>query len=311
MSEEERKLLDAAGDYRYAVRDGERLSGGGWQSCRVVLTDKRLVVAGDGSNRSIPHGKVTIPDDPGKFVDDPADAVPLRIGSNVIVVSTTGSEDVTLAYCRANLGGAVLLVRHPAVIGGVVQDDAEWTKARFLVDEESFSLQYPDGREVSCALDDVGTVDSESRTVMEAQRRVVEIEHTDAEGRSEFRGRRALELAFVAVVAVVVFGIAALGLRRELLALQGVGALVFAGYGFHFGRRQTAAAMVQGTMLDSLLRHLLPVLAFATLVPAVDLATVAGLDRVVVIHLQVVFVIMTATALMTATIKLRQNLATL
>lgn len=184
MSEEERKLLDAAGDYRYAVRDGERLSGGGWQSCRVVLTDKRLVVAGDGSNRSIPHGKVTIPDDPGKFVDDPADAVPLRIGSNVIVVSTTGSEDVTLAYCRANLGGAVLLVRHPAVIGGVVQDDAEWTKARFLVDEESFSLQYPDGREVSCALDDVGTVDSESRTVMEAQRRVVEIEHTDAEGRS-------------------------------------------------------------------------------------------------------------------------------
>ncbi|MEF8853613.1 MAG: hypothetical protein V5A28_14550 [Haloarculaceae archaeon] len=38
---------------------------------------------------------------------------------------------------------------------------------------------------------------------------------------------------------------------------------------------------------------------------------VAGLPRVVVMHLQVVFVIMTATALMTATIKLRQNLATL
>jgi hypothetical protein len=134
---------------------------------------------------------------------------------------------------------------------------------------------------------------------------------TDAEGRSDFRGRQALELGFIGVVAVVIFGIALLGLRRELLALQGVGALVFAGYGFRFGRRQTAAAMVQGTMIDSLLRHLLPVLAFATLVPAVDLATVAGLDRVVVVHLQVVFVIMTATALMTATIKLRQNLASL
>ena len=134
---------------------------------------------------------------------------------------------------------------------------------------------------------------------------------TDAEGRTGFRGRQALELVFVGVVGVVIFGIALLGLRRELLALQGVGALVFAGYGFRFGRRQTAAAMVQGTMIDSLLRHLLPVLAFATLVPAVDLATVAGLDRVVVVHLQVVFVIMTATALMTATIKLRQNLATL
>ncbi|QLH80098.1 hypothetical protein [Halosimplex pelagicum] len=126
-----------------------------------------------------------------------------------------------------------------------------------------------------------------------------------------FAGRRLVEVAFVGVVAAVVFGVALVGLRRSLLALQGVGALAFAGYGFWFGRRQTAAAMVQGTMIDSLLRHLLPVLAFATLVPAVDLATVAGLDRVVVMHVQIVFVIMTATALMTATIKLRQNLASL
>ena len=136
----------------------------------------------------------------------------------------------------------------------------------------------------------------------------------DAEDRREFRGRRALELAVVAVVGVVtvvIFGIGAVGITRPLLALQGVGSLVFAGYGFWFGRQQTAAVMVQGTMIDSLLRHLMPVMAFATLVPAVDLATVAGLDRVVVMHVQVVFVIMTATALMTATIKLRQNLASL
>jgi hypothetical protein len=133
----------------------------------------------------------------------------------------------------------------------------------------------------------------------------------DAEGRGEFRGRRPLELGFVGVVGVVIFGIGVFGLERALLALQGVGAVVFAGYGFRFGVRQTAAALVQGTMIDSLLRHLLPVLAFAALVPAVDLATVAGLPRAVVMHLQVVFVIMTATALMTATIKLRQNLATL
>jgi hypothetical protein len=133
----------------------------------------------------------------------------------------------------------------------------------------------------------------------------------DAEGRGEFRGRRAVELGFVVVVGVVIFGIGVFGLERGLLALQGAGALAFAGYGFRFGVRQTATALVQGTMIDSLLRHLLPVLAFAALVPAVDLATVAGLSRAVVMHLQVVFVIMTATALMTATIKLRQNLATL
>jgi len=47
------------------------------------------------------------------------------------------------------------------------------------------------------------------------------------------------------------------------------------------------------------------------MIPATDLAVLAGLDRVVVLHIQVVFVIMTATTLMTATIKLRQNLASL
>jgi hypothetical protein len=128
---------------------------------------------------------------------------------------------------------------------------------------------------------------------------------------SEFQGREALELVFVAAVGVVVFGLGAFGEHTVLFAIQGVAALAFAGYGFWFGRRQTTESMVQGTMIDSLLRHLLPVMAFATLVPAVDLATAAGLPRIVVRHVQVVFVIMTATALMTATIKLRQNFASL
>lgn len=123
-------------------------------------------------------------------------------------------------------------------------------------------------------------------------------------------GRLAVELGSAGVAVAVVVGIGAFGLSPALLALQGVGGMAFAGYGFWFGRRQTAASMVRGTMIDSLLRHLLPVLAFAMLVPAADLASVAGLDRTIVVHVQIVFVIMTATALMTATIKLRQNLAT-
>ena len=61
--------------------------------------------------------------------------------------------------------------------------------------------------------------------------------------------------------------------------------------------------------MDTLLRHLLPVLLFAAMVPALDLSVLVDLDRVVVLHVRVVFVIMTAVTLMTATIKLRQNLA--
>jgi hypothetical protein len=52
-------------------------------------------------------------------------------------------------------------------------------------------------------------------------------------------------------------------------------------------------------------------MTFAALVGIVALAVPLGVPLIVVLHVQVVFVIMTATALMTATIKLRQNLATL
>lgn len=92
-------------------------------------------------------------------------------------------------------------------------------------------------------------------------------------------------------------------------ALEGVAALAFLVVGFVVGRRGTSASRVQGTVVDTLLRHLLPVLLFASLIPVAELAVVAGLGPIIVLHIQVVFIIMTATALMTATIKLRQNLA--
>jgi len=119
----------------------------------------------------------------------------------------------------------------------------------------------------------------------------------------------------VAVFALVVIGTLAGHVleveRRPLVALGGVGAIVFAAYGYWHGRSQLSRSMVQGTMLDTLLRHLLPVLAFGAAVPAVELVVLGGIDRAIVLHVQVVFVIMTATALMTANIKLRQNLTRL
>jgi len=112
------------------------------------------------------------------------------------------------------------------------------------------------------------------------------------------------------VVAVLFAELAGLE-ERLIVGLAGIGGVTFAGYGYWHGRTQLSRSMVQGTMLDTLLRHLLPVLAFGAFVPAVELVVLAGIDRAIVLHVQIVFVIMTATALMTANIKLRQNLARL
>ena len=114
---------------------------------------------------------------------------------------------------------------------------------------------------------------------------------------------------FVVAVAVSTLGMLALdSMRTPFAGLQGATGVALLAYGYHFGSRQLANTRVQGTLLDTLLRHLLPVLLFGSMIPVSELAVVAGLDRAIVLHVQIVFVIMTATTLMTATIKLRQNL---
>lgn len=121
-------------------------------------------------------------------------------------------------------------------------------------------------------------------------------------------GRAFWAVSVVAVLAVLV-GAFWNADHRAVAALEGVAALTFLVVGFVVGRRSTTPSRVRGTVVDTLVRHLLPVLLFASLVPIAELAVVVGLDQVVVLHIQVVFIIMTATSLMTATIKLRQNLA--
>ncbi|MFD1588977.1 hypothetical protein ACFR9U_18515 [Halorientalis brevis] len=134
---------------------------------------------------------------------------------------------------------------------------------------------------------------------------------TNAPGDSDggFEHRRSVEMGFAVVVAGSVFGSGIVGNHVVLTAIEGVAATVFASYGLMYGREQLSRSSVQGTMIDSLLRHLLPVVAFGLLVLVVDLTMLVGLNVVIVRHIQVVFVIMTATTLMSATIKLRQHIA--
>ena len=132
---------------------------------------------------------------------------------------------------------------------------------------------------------------------------------TGTTGAAAVTWRRSFRFVGILVVLAVTAGTLWNAEHVAVAALEGIGGLAFLVAGFVVGRRGTSASRVQGTVVDTLLRHLLPVLLFASLVPIAELAVVAGLDRVVVLHIQVVFVIMTATALMTATIKLRQNLA--
>ena len=185
MSENERKLIDSAGEYCYAVRDGDAVSDPQWSPCRLAVTDERLVLATDGGKRTVPHSKVEVAD-ADSVPDDLAlaGATPLRIGGTVVLVDATDVSDFEREYCRATLHGEVILANHPAVVGGVVQDEAEWRKARFRLDDGTITLGFPGGGSTAFAVDDVGTVETAQRTVMGQTRTVLEVEHTDERDRS-------------------------------------------------------------------------------------------------------------------------------
>ncbi|GGN91881.1 MULTISPECIES: CheF family chemotaxis protein [Haloarcula] len=185
MSGDERKIIDTSGDYQYVVRDGDPVADPQWRSCRLIVTNKRLVLATNDGKQPIPHSKISFVDDESTVPDGvPADATALKVGGNVLLVDATSLDDFAFEYCRATLHGAVILARHPAVVGGVIQDDAEWSKARFRLDDEEVRLQFPGGGSTVFDIEDVGTIETSESTVMGEARTVVEVEHTDEQDRS-------------------------------------------------------------------------------------------------------------------------------
>lgn len=120
--------------------------------------------------------------------------------------------------------------------------------------------------------------------------------------------RRALEYVFVGVVLVVLVVAGFFGSGPVTTVLEAVGALAFVGYGLYHGHAYLDGTAIRGTAIDTLVRHFVAILTFAGVALAVGgIGVVAAADAVAEVH--VVFVVMAATSLMTASIKLRQSLA--
>jgi helix-turn-helix protein len=187
MSEGEQKLVDTQGDYLYAVKDGDALPDAQWRSCRIVITSERLVLSTSSNKQAIPHSKILVPEEDENLVPEGMEApgaTALQIGNNVILVDTQELDDFESEYCRAALHDEVILVKYPAIVGGVVQEDASWSKARFRLNDDEIVLGLPDNETVTFQIGNVGTVDTATEQVAGEQREVVKVEHTDEDDRS-------------------------------------------------------------------------------------------------------------------------------
>lgn len=181
MSEDERRLFESAGDY---CRVDPAAATADWQSCRLVLTTERLLLDRGESRTALPHAKVRVPASVPEVVDDPETLV-LAVGETIVAVEATDIEGFPERYYRANLDGAVLLVRPHAVVGGVVQDDAAYTKAKIGLADEAMTFRTPDGDRTTIAFDDIEDLDTREETVQGESRPVLVVAHAVEQRRIE------------------------------------------------------------------------------------------------------------------------------
>ncbi|WP_436934751.1 CheF family chemotaxis protein [Halovenus marina] len=185
MSDSEQKIEDTQGQYLRAVKNGQELKDAEWQQCRVILTTERIALITD-EKLVVPLADIDQMGDRYDVNDNAAGMgsySTLSVGDDVLLVTTADHETFRTNFYRAILDRAVIYVRHPAVLGGVVQG-TEWQRGRLKVTTESVRLSLEDGQQFTIDRDDIGEFEQDEQVVAGEERSVLEVEHTDDEGRS-------------------------------------------------------------------------------------------------------------------------------
>lgn len=181
MTTSERKLADVQGEFTQVITDGRKNNDVTWMSGRFILSDRRLIIVGNGGKRTIPLSEIdTIGDrfDVNQAIATVSGYVSLQLGSDVILVSPNEESNFRTALHKALLDREVILVKHPAVRGGVVTD-AGWQKARLSIESDAVNLALQSGSLVTIDRDDIGTVERTEKTVKSDTRPVIDVEHSE------------------------------------------------------------------------------------------------------------------------------------
>ncbi|AFZ73115.1 CheF family chemotaxis protein [Natronobacterium gregoryi] len=180
MSTSEQKLADVTGQFTQVVRDGRKLSDTDWSNGRIILSNKRIVIATNSGKQTIQLPQIQSIRgryDVNQTVAKVSDYISINAGSDVYLVSMGNVEEFELQLQKAILDGEIVLIKHPAVKGGVVQESS-WEKARVKINEGVANFAVESGSLVQIEVDDVGTVESDERHIRGQERPVIEAEHT-------------------------------------------------------------------------------------------------------------------------------------
>lgn len=181
----EKKIEDTRGKYARAVRNGHQMTDAEWQPCRIVLTNERVILAAD-EQFSVPLESINQMGerlDINQQIAKESQYSTIYVDDDVLLISTPDHESFETNFYRAILDGAIIYVKHPAVVGGVIQGN-QWQRGRLKVTKDAVRMVLEDGQKFVIDRDDIGEFETDERLVAEEERSVIEVEHTDDEGRS-------------------------------------------------------------------------------------------------------------------------------
>jgi len=188
MSQPDReyKITDTRARFAVAVREGRAVNDVSWTPGRVLVSNKRLVLAGNDGRQTVPLSRVEAVGgrhDANQSIARVSNYVSFELGERVLLVAAQEHEPFERDVYRALLDQRTLFARHPAVVGGVVSESG-WNQARIKVDDDGLGAALASGAFVGFDLDDISGLEATERTVEGSKRPVLEVAHTDGENTS-------------------------------------------------------------------------------------------------------------------------------
>jgi helix-turn-helix protein len=185
MSEGETTLADQQGKFTQVVTDGRKVPEVEWIAGRLLLSNRRLVLASSEGKRTIPLsniGTVRSHQNAAQPLAQVSNYLSIQVGNNVTLIAPQNHESFERSLYEAVLDQTVVAVRHPAVEGGVVQGTG-WEKGRVSLEfgdgGDTVALAAASGQFIEVEVDDVGIVEETTSEVFGDERPVVEVEHTE------------------------------------------------------------------------------------------------------------------------------------
>ena len=177
--DQEHQILETQGRFTMAVTDGRELSDFSWSTGRVLLSNKRIILISDDGNRTIPLSDLTgISGAAGssQSIGALSTYLNLWLGEDMLVVSAEDHMRFRTNLYQTLLGDNAIKAKHPAVEGGVIQDES-WENARLSVGPKSLTATLQSGTRAEFVLDAISSVQTEKRTVGGKKRRIVAVSH--------------------------------------------------------------------------------------------------------------------------------------